>query len=269
MSTCILSKRWKYVSNSIPILHFREWRTQYGAGKQEKLEMKCFKNFLDTVLYLHEKPNIQKVYLDLDERFDESRVNRWISTIIKRKVEEFCLQMEYSSTSIFPLSFFTCDSLTLLDLSFDDEVVGEFTIPNAVYLPKLKILRLRSLSFANEITSTRIFFSNCPILEELSLTYCNMFERLCIVNPALKHLDITYCHLEESTVEISAPNLLTISYKGDPAADFVFSSFPSLVQADVKFDIPHESYYPSKTLIKIFEKLSSAKLLKICADIFL
>ncbi|KAI3836611.1 hypothetical protein MKW92_028686, partial [Papaver armeniacum] len=122
MSTCILSKRWKYVSNSIPILDFREWRTQYGAGKQEKLEMKCFKNFMDTVLYLHEKPNIQKVYLDLDERFDESRVNRWISTIIKRKVEEFCLDMIYSSTSsIFPLSFFTCDSLTLLDLSFDVE----------------------------------------------------------------------------------------------------------------------------------------------------
>ncbi|KAI3836612.1 hypothetical protein MKW92_028687, partial [Papaver armeniacum] len=75
--------------------------------------------------------------------------------------------------------------------------------------------------------------------------------------------------LKESTLEISAPNLLTISYKGDPAADFVLSSFPSLVQADVKFDIPHESDYPSKTLIKIFEKLSSAKLLKICADIFL
>ncbi|KAI3936366.1 hypothetical protein MKW92_049475, partial [Papaver armeniacum] len=139
------------------------------------------------------------------------------------------------------------------------------------YFPKLKILRLKSLHFVDEITSTRKFFSNCPILEELSLTYVDMFERLCISNPALKHLAITSCELTKCTVEISAPNLLTISYKGEPAADFLLSSFPSLVEADVNFDIQEldEYDYPNEVFFNIFEKLSSAMLLKICADSFL
>ncbi|KAI3832422.1 hypothetical protein MKX03_020656 [Papaver bracteatum] len=267
MSTCILSKRWKYVSNSIPTLDFRKWQTEKYFSNA-----KSFKNFLDTVLFLHEKPNIQKFYLDLYEDFDESQVYRWITSIIKLKVKEIYLQMEYSTSTsyIFPLSFFTCDSLTLLDLCFDDDV-GKFIIPSTVYFPKLKILRLKSLQFVDDITSARKLFSNCPILEELGLTYCEMFERLCIANPALKHLAITDCELTESTVEISAPNLLTISYEGGPAADFLLSSFPSLVEADVNFDIHEldEDDYLDEGFVKIFEKLSSAKHLKIHADLFL
>ncbi|KAI3954531.1 hypothetical protein MKW92_033545, partial [Papaver armeniacum] len=85
------------------------------------------------------------------------------------------------------------------------------------------------------------------------------------------HLAITSCELTKCTVEISAPNLLTISYKGEPAADFLLSSFPSLVEADVDFDIYEldEDDYLDEVFVKIFEKLSSAKLLKICADLFL
>lgn len=257
MSTCILSKRWKYVSNSISTLDFRKWRTQKPFSEEGKLETKSFKNFLDTVLFLHEKPNIQKFYLDLNEDFDESQV--------------FMFAWHSRTSSIFPLSFFTCDSLTLLDLSFDSDVVGKFIVPNTLYFPKLKILRLVSFQFVNEITSTRKFFSNCPILEELSLTYCDMFEGLCIANPALKHLVIINCGLTESTVEIYAPNLLTISYIAVAADDFRLSSFPSLEEAKIKFDLRDCDEYDilNEVFVKIFEIFSSAKLLKICAESFL
>ncbi|XP_026416434.1 putative F-box/LRR-repeat protein At5g41630 [Papaver somniferum] len=199
MSTCILSKRWKYVSNSISTLDFRKWRTQKPFSEEGKLETKSFKNFLDTVVFLHEKPNIQKFYLDLNEDFDESQVFRWVSNIIKRKVEEFYLYMTYSRTScIFPLSFFTYDSLTLLDLSFDNDVV-------------------------------------------------------------------------EATVEIYAPNLLTISYIAVATNDFPLSSFPSLEEAKIRFDLRDCDEYDilNEVCVKIFEKFSSAKLLKICAELFL
>ncbi|XP_026416571.1 F-box/LRR-repeat protein At4g14103-like [Papaver somniferum] len=275
MSTCILSKRWKYVSNSIPTLDLRKWKTQKPFSEEGKMETKSFKKFLDTVLFLHEKPSIKKLYLDLDEDFDESQVSRWISNIIKRKVEEFYLHMIYSRIfCTIPLSFFTCDSLTLLDLRCNEDGVGKFIIPknpNTVYFPKLKILQLQSLQFLDEITSTRKFFSNCPILEELSLTDCEMSERLCIANPTLKHLVITHCRLLESTVEIYAPNLLTISYIAEPAEDYLLSIFPSLVEANIKIDTEDFSQYdhPIEVFVKIFENLSSAKLLRICADSFM
>ncbi|KAI3853388.1 hypothetical protein MKW92_029935, partial [Papaver armeniacum] len=44
MSTSILSKRWKYVAISIPVLDFRHWRSK----RNRKLETKLFMNFLDS-----------------------------------------------------------------------------------------------------------------------------------------------------------------------------------------------------------------------------
>ncbi|RZC81918.1 hypothetical protein C5167_044491 [Papaver somniferum] len=278
MSTCILSKRWKHVSNSIQILDFRKWRTQKGTivffGKEEKLETWCFMNFVDTVLFLHQRRDIQKFYLDLDELFDESRVNKWISTIMNSKVEEFGLSIKLLSfysefrPSIFCSdSFSICHSLTLLDLNFHRITdANKFNIANTVSFPKLKILRLKLLIFVNE-TLTR-FISNCPILEELSLTQCRISEGLCIVKPALKHLSVTDCGLSKSTVKISAPNLLTISFKECPPADFVLDSFPSLVEADVGFYMHKGDKYQNRVFVKLFEKLSSAKLLKIYANSF-
>ncbi|KAI3901864.1 hypothetical protein MKW92_035316 [Papaver armeniacum] len=36
MSTCILSKRWKYLSNSISTLDFRNWRVDTIINKEEE-----------------------------------------------------------------------------------------------------------------------------------------------------------------------------------------------------------------------------------------
>ncbi|RZC88518.1 hypothetical protein C5167_016379 [Papaver somniferum] len=98
-----------------------------------------------------------------------------------------------------------------------------------------------------------------------------MFEGLCIANPALKHLVIINCGLTESTVEIYAPNLLTISYIAVAADDFRLSSFPSLEEAKIKFDLRDCDEYDilNEVFVKIFEIFSSAKLLKICAESFL
>ncbi|KAI3965266.1 hypothetical protein MKW92_043694, partial [Papaver armeniacum] len=69
-------------------------------------------------------------------------------------------------------------------------------------------------------------------------------------------------------VKISAPNLLTFSFlSSDPMpADIILSSFPSLVEAAIHFVTYYE--LEDKIFVKIFEKLSSAKLLKLCADLF-
>ncbi|KAI3954529.1 hypothetical protein MKW92_033543, partial [Papaver armeniacum] len=88
-------------------------------------------------------------------------------------------------------------------------------------------------------------------------------EGLCIANPALKHLLIWQCYLEKSTVKISAPNLTTISCRLDKPPYFLIDRFPSLVEADIHI------FGGDRIPIKLFEKLSNVKLLKLHGACFL
>ncbi|KAI3832421.1 hypothetical protein MKX03_020655 [Papaver bracteatum] len=94
---------------------------------------------------------------------------------------------------------------------------------------------------------------------------CNGFqsEGLCIANPALKHLLISQSNLEESTVKICAPNLTTFSCRLEKPPHFLIDSFPSLVEADIQI------FGGDRIPIKLFEKLSNVKLLKIPGVCFL
>ncbi|KAI3950626.1 hypothetical protein MKW92_006674, partial [Papaver armeniacum] len=223
-------------------------------------------DFLDTVLYRHDKPNIKKFCLSGAHNFNESRLTKWLDTVIKRKVEELTLSKEFKKNKfVLPLSCFTCDSLTILKLN-----CVSFNVPNNVALPRLKLLQLRYLVLTNGREMEKLF-SNCPILEQLSLIYYDSLKSqvLCITNFALKNLHIRSCEFINSTMKIYAPNLSTISYTGEIPSDFVVDSFPSLSEAVI--DVHSNAKYPAKKniLINFFEKLSNVKLLKISGGSFL
>ncbi|KAI3884051.1 hypothetical protein MKW92_042147, partial [Papaver armeniacum] len=231
---------------------------------EEDLKTQQFMNFLDMVLYLHEKPHIQKFYLTLDTLFDESRVNKWINNVIKRKVEELFLSSVFLTSLIFPLSFFTCDSLTVLEL---DNI--RLDVPDTISFPRLKSLRLKHMEFVKEIAIEKLV-SNCPILEELTLIHglCFKCEVLRIENLALKNLCISLDYIIESTVKICAPNLSTFSYGSQVPTDFVFDRFPSLVEADIDLNCSGAYTFETSVITKLFEKLSNVKLLKMCGETF-
>ncbi|XP_026424305.1 F-box/LRR-repeat protein At3g59200-like isoform X2 [Papaver somniferum] len=223
-------------------------------GENYALQVQKFMNFLDTVLFVHEKPKIQKFLLTVTECLDETRVNKWFRTAIKLNVEELVLSMTPEYPLIFPLSFFTSDSLVVLELEYD----GVLNLPNTISFPRIKILRFTYIDFVNENLTGKLF-SNCPILEELSLFDCDFhnFKVLCITSPSLKHLSIRNCRLLHQTLKVFAPNLLTLTYAADLPADFVLDSFQSLVEADVQIfsDLDQARIYgPS---IKLYQKLSN------------
>ncbi|KAI3971523.1 hypothetical protein MKW92_035778 [Papaver armeniacum] len=222
-------------------------------------------NFLDTVLFVHEKPKIQKFVLTVSAFFDEARVNRWFRTVIKRKVEELDLSITHGKHFIFPLSFFTCDSLVVLDLEYD----GILNLPNTISFPRIKILRLTYIDFVDENLTGKLF-SNCPILEELSLFVCDFenFEVLCIMSPTLKRLSIINCRLLHQSLKVFAPNLLTIKYAAEIPADFVLDSFQSLVEADIEILSNQDQARIYAPLIKLYQKLSNVKLLKTSGSSF-
>ncbi|KAI3844327.1 hypothetical protein MKW92_044092 [Papaver armeniacum] len=165
---------------------------------------------------------------------------------MKRKVEELVLSIASTKPFIIPLSFFTCDSLVVLDLKYN----GILKLPNTISFPRIKILRLTFIEFVNE-NLTGELFSNCPILEELSLYDCDFqnIKVLCIASPTLKHLSIMDCCLLYQTLKLFAPNLLTIN-------------FLSLVEADIQMSNDRDPARMYAPLIKLYQKLSNVNLLK-------
>ncbi|KAI3919387.1 hypothetical protein MKW92_053423 [Papaver armeniacum] len=178
---------------------------------------------------------------------------------MKRKVEELVLSIASVKPFIFPLSFFTCDSLVVLDLKYN----GILKLPNTISFPRIKILRLTFIEFVNE-NLTGELFSNCPILEELSLYDCDFqnIKVLCIASPTLKHLSIMDCCLLYQTLKLFAPNLLTIKYAAEVPEDFVLGSFLSLVEADIQMSNDRDPARMYAPLIKLYQKLSNVTLLK-------
>ncbi|XP_026440845.1 putative F-box/FBD/LRR-repeat protein At1g66290 [Papaver somniferum] len=197
--------------------------------------------------------------LTVTECFDETRVK-------KRKVEELVLSIESENPFIFPLSFFTCDSLVVLDLKYNSILC----LPNTISFPRIKILRLTNIEFVNE-NLTGELFSNCPILEGLCLFDCDFvddFKVLCITSGTLKHLSIINCCLFHQTLKVFTPNLLTIKYAAELPADFVLGRFLSLVEADIQISNNRAQPRLYAPIIKLYQRLFNVKLLKTSGSSF-
>ncbi|KAI3870336.1 hypothetical protein MKX03_001471 [Papaver bracteatum] len=178
-----------------------------------------------------------------------------------RKVEELFLSLGSQTSFKFPLSFFTCDSLTVLDL-WDVSL----NVPNKVSFPRLKLLELGLIKFVNGI-SIKNLISNCPILEKLKFLHCRCLgsKVICIANNALKNLYINDCYyFGNSTLKICAPNLSTISYGLTEPRDFSIDSFPSLVEANIEMRSAARA-----SVVKLLGKLSNVKILEMSGACFL
>ncbi|XP_026433885.1 F-box/LRR-repeat protein At3g26922-like [Papaver somniferum] len=83
-------------------------------------------------------------------------------------------------------------------------------------------------------------FSNCPVLENLSLEDCSLSDmrNFCISIPTLKLLKVyTWDEdgLQDCAFKINAPNLVSLTYCGRVAKEYILSSFQTLESAEVLF----------------------------------
>ncbi|XP_026397896.1 F-box/FBD/LRR-repeat protein At2g26030-like [Papaver somniferum] len=288
VATSVLSKRWKDLWISNPIIDIRKWRRRVKTSNKRMLEnvryQETYKlgNFLDRMLVpSNDMLSIKKFclkygvyYESEDSLLDNNRIYGWISTLIMRRVEELSLCL--TKNFLLPPCLFTSETLIMLeiemagDLSTKIKKTGTLGFPQAISFRRLKILHLKHMVFVDEGSSAQLF-SSCPVLEELMLTDCYMMKKkvLHISVASLKRLFITNSKKYSFKIKIYSPNLQSLTYVGIPE-DYVLMDhgFASLVDADINiaFEILNGKIGKQARkcgLRNLLGGISKAKLLKI------
>ncbi|PIA32013.1 hypothetical protein AQUCO_04700116v1 [Aquilegia coerulea] len=179
VATSVLSTRWKYLWTSISTLDF----CQESFVPNYLMNISTFMSSVEQVLLQHEG-NIQKFCLSTTMLLDDSRVNVWISTLLKRKVQELIIHFYTDDPFVLPSSLFTCESITILKLN----VWSKLQLPSSILcFSNLKVLHLKNVRFYCDQPIQQVSIS-LPIVEELVLKDCEWvdIEAVNIYVPTLK-----------------------------------------------------------------------------------
>ncbi|KAK9030491.1 hypothetical protein V6N11_031917 [Hibiscus sabdariffa] len=263
VSTSILSTRWQHLFASIFNLD-----VDFGISRYCPHIVKSFSNFVDKMLFFHSEGRIERFRLDhLDTLgIDASRVCGWISAALWRGVKEMNLVFDHYSNIIPMLPtalLFTSNTLVRLKL----EIPFVMAVPVRVCLPSLKTLELESIVFEDDDSVKRLF-SSCPILEDLSITDCDLRNINCIniSNPSLKSLTLLVYGEQEScsfsltfAIVFDLPNLVYLKYEGCVAKSYSVVNMPSLVRADIEISRGHVYTRERDALVELFQGIGSVK----------
>lgn len=259
--TSVLSKRWLYIWCLSPKLNFGYWHPDCR---------KLLMNFVERALVLRSS-DIQKFSLLFEVCSDTSRVNTWISSVIRHRVQELHLYLDsITETFLLPHCLFSCESLRILELWMSHFM----KLPSFICFSNLKILTLQFVLFPDQ-HSTQQLFSGCPVLEEIKLVDCDWANvgGICISAPMLKTLSIydesddplTYRKTSGCQIIIFGTSLRSLIYVGDLLYDYCF--YNSSLLADVRIGVYKRDRDVSYRAHGLLRAISNARKLNLTVDI--
>ncbi|KAK3219834.1 hypothetical protein Dsin_013804 [Dipteronia sinensis] len=215
--TSILSKRWKGLYASYPILDFPDFYTGFSSGKYRTNK---FIEFVDAsfLRFCQQKLPMQKFRLSIDG-FDDlkgsfSFFDKWIRLAIEKKVEEldFSVQAHRRPMYTLPQEIFSAKSMTTLKL-------GSCKLENPFIMHSLKSLSLKEACINEEVLQK--ITSQCTSLEDLFLSSCYGFTNICLYNACkLKIINMQNYSWNLQSIKIVVPSLqhfiFCSQYKRDP-----------------------------------------------------
>ncbi|KAI3832463.1 hypothetical protein MKW92_018033 [Papaver armeniacum] len=234
VQTCVLSRRWRYIWNSIPILYLSLLLSN------DPTTGNVFKDFVDQVFLLHDFTDIPKIVFDVQKGCNlQSRLNTWIVAALKHNVQDLRLGFNLDHFQ-FSHRLFTCNLRELVLIKHGGRCTP-MVLPGSIHLPHLKYLRIQSFSFDNEELTNELF-SSCPLLEFLVLKFCkfpNLNVR--ISGPNLKHVEIFKAveisvnglHSDNGKVTLCTPNLSSFKTNDYMSTDYSLQNLSSLAIADI------------------------------------
>ncbi|KAI3923879.1 hypothetical protein MKW92_025267 [Papaver armeniacum] len=264
VQTCVLSKRWRYIWTSLPVLKFSDEFHYDDSDVEEDYfidrENMCFINrfirFVDKVLSLRDNnSDIQMFHFEYSPPYhwsgekSERFVNRCIAAAASHNVQELCIKIKPNSDAEFLRLVSSCKSLTKLDLELCGYDDGEYSncsiicIPSEISFPRLESLcmNLEFFPFEDE-ELTNNFFSSFPNLESLVIVFRGWSSgfrdmNLTISLPKLKYFSFKVedqGYEINSVIKLYAPSLSSFIFKSDMVTSFIVENLPSLVTADIQ-----------------------------------
>lgn len=227
----------------MPHLNFN-WN-YYHTGDDQTTNS-SFKNLVHQFLKHRTDCHIRKLNAVCNLFWDNDEVCNWVETALSRNLEEIYIDLTRKDFGLLelPVSLYSCESLKGMEIKFRvywPSTVLSMPEANFIHLPKLKTLKLSSVIFVDyEIDH---LFSNCPVLENLSISFCTFVTEahlgiysLCLKNLVLENF-VMICHLSGFKVKINTPSLVSFRCKDFMVNDYVLENVSSLENADIDMAI--------------------------------
>ncbi|KAL5731084.1 hypothetical protein ACHQM5_003843 [Ranunculus cassubicifolius] len=243
VSTCSLSSRWQYLWTSVSRLDFCD-RLLHTEMTDEYHMM--FANFVERVLLHHDRSCIQKFRLSSSNVLDASRVNAWISSIARHKVQKFVLDFRVDQPLVFPRNLFTCEALKVLkvDKTF-------ISVPASICISSLKVLSLGYVTISCSQATQNISF-NFPVLEEFLIEECKWvmiktFEIFADTLRILKIFDYSDC-----VIKVHAKGLISLNLSSSLSCELFLRNPSSLADAALDIGSNEPGHHARKLLKAIY-----------------
>ncbi|PWA67797.1 F-box domain, Leucine-rich repeat domain, L domain-like protein [Artemisia annua] len=278
-----LSSRWRYIWTSMPHLNF------FFTDFDMFAELSHFVTHL-----LSRRNNLVEVFsitLCFDGDFDQDFVEQLLNYAFSHNIRQLDITWFYENSVEIPLSLICSQSLTHLSMRGDyiRQTVRRYgcTSTSTLELPALTTLYLHACTLCCDENINKHIFSKCANLKILTLKGCKVIgsDHLNICHPLLSNLTLEDVHgslnvvnvvapqLKSLTINdcfkkyqflISAPNLVSLLYKGYHSLDLSTDGFHLLEKVDLCVSggiaSPHK-------IVCLFQHLQSIKYLTLNLEI--
>lgn len=243
--TSSLSKQWKRVCTNFPALIFSR-DDKYCYQSKYSLPLSAFFSAVDQTITRHHQSKLQifELRTHYDTQF-ESQVNHWIRYVISCNVEKLILRLwdtyyyDLIGRFVFDQSFFNNFCITHLTLG------GCVLNPSgAISWTTLRSLNIKQGKLDEDLIEN--ILSGSRVLETLKLKNCYGYSRVDVTSKSVKNLVISgfsdYDDDIVDAIEINAPNILSLTIKGELALrNLLLLDVSSLVEVDLDFTLKMQS----------------------------
>jgi hypothetical protein len=243
VQTCILSKRWKNLWKHLPTL---------ALSSSSFTNNKCFIRFVLRILSLRRTSSITLHTLDFQS-------HGYCGSFLIRMVVKYAvscnvhrLRIEINATrhiQRFPPCFFSCHTLTSLELYVDHHISFRAQFPNSLHLPALTTLSLEYFVFHDGGNGCAEPFSELSKLNTLVIRNCKVLDaqNLYISSATLANFTIEMDPNDYSKVELDTPSLCSFDFTGIPVQKLCGSKCNLSSLKDASINVPMGLAIPSYT----------------------
>ncbi|KAF9587312.1 hypothetical protein IFM89_001036 [Coptis chinensis] len=236
VGTSVLSTRWRYLWTFVANIDLCDQLLFSDSMNEELVHKTIFMNFVERVLLLNDAPFIHKFCLSSKTVLDKSRINAWISNVLKRKVQvlilNLCVGLE---PLVFPHTLFNWESLTIIKLCADSVL----KVPASISFSRLKVLHLDDIEVFCDQAIQHVSLS-CPILEEVVFLNCRWL-KMKVINisaPVLKRLVIVDIlerkdSFHDCEIKVYAESLVSLELDCNMAYELSLYNLFSLFNASI------------------------------------